>query len=486
MSTTPAASDAGPPPGRSLWWALLLLWSGLALLFAAYHSWLLAFIRAHGGQLGSITDWMVAPLYARWQLEWPGLRLLPALLAVGALAGAVPIILDRRCSPRRVVALGMGLFLAVGLGVSMIDGPHRYRGVTVPPFATPLAHWASDYFGDVPKVELLGPRAFLERYAQRRLFSTFASHTRSHPPGPVLFHWIVSRAVFYDPVIGALAVIAVGALALPLVYLIGRDVYGEEAARRALLLFLVTPSVIMFGVTSMDSVFMVNGLVCVWLFVRWWRGAPGVWPPLALGVALGLGTFMTYSIFFLGACLILIALLEPRHPWPRVFLDGGLALIAYLGFYLSLAWVGFQPVRALRASIGFDARLMGTGVESVGRYLNQSVCHALAFGFGLGVAIGGIWLRGFCSALKTAASRSRRDAFALASGLTLVAMIFSSLFSFEVERVWLFMVPILVLAGASHLCALERRLGGRGATYATLAVSALQLLLAETLLDTFW
>jgi hypothetical protein len=490
MSNTAVRTEGGPPSAPAatwpLWRGLVLSWSGLALLLAAHHRWLLAWIRANGGELGSIKEWMVPPLYATWQGEWPGVRLVPALLAVAAVAAAVPVVLDQRRRSARVVALGMGLFLATGLGVASIDGPHHYRGVVVPAFATPLAHWASDYFGDVPKVERLGPGGFVQRYAQPRFFGGLATHSKTHPPGPVLFHWLVSRIVGYHPVRGAFAVIAVGALAVPLIFLIGRDVYGAEVARRAMLLWLVTPSAILYGVTSMDSVFMVSGLVSLWLFAGWWRGAPGAWRPLLLGVSLAICTFLTYSLFFMGACLISIALLDERRQWRRAFFGGALALVGYLGVYSLLMVVGFNPLRALRASIGYDAGLMGTGVESVGRYFNQTIAQVMAFGFGLGVAVGGIWLRGLGAAVKTAATGAGRDAFALGSGLTLLAMIFSSLFSFEVERVWLFMVPPLVLVAGRQLWTLEARVGGRAMTYATLAVSAVQLLLAETLLGTFW
>jgi hypothetical protein len=252
------------------------------------------------------------------------------------------------------------------------------------------------------------------------------------------------------------------------------------------LLFLVTPGAIMYGVTSMDGVFMVSALLSLWLFVRWWRGAPGGWGPLVLGASLALGTFLSYSLFFLGACLILITLLDGRRGWRRAIVGGTVALAGYLAVYLVLAAAGFDPVRALRASIRYDARLMGTGVESAGRYFNQSVAHIMAFGFALGLSVGGIWLRGLWAAVKSAASGGGRDAFALGTGLTLLAMVFSSLFSFEVERVWLFMVPPLALVAASHLSALEASRHGRAATYATLALSAVQVVLAETLLSTFW
>ena len=478
----PAQTDGEPHAAlRPPWRAPVVLWSALAVLFGAYHRWLLAWIRANG-ELGSIKEWMVPPLYATWQREWPGGRLVPAVLALAAVAAAAPVILDPRRRSRTVVALGMGLFLAVGLGIASIDGPFHYRGVVVPAFATPLVHWASDYFGDVPKVERLGPAGFLQRYPERRFFDGLATHSKSHPPGPVLFHWLVSRIVGYDPVRGALAVIAVGALAVPLIFLIGRNAYGEDVGRRGVLLWLVTPGAILYGVTSMDSVFMVCGLASLCLFMGWWRGAPGPGRPLLLGVSLAAGTFMTYSLFFMGACLIVITLLDEQLRWRRAFVAGGLALGSYVAFYLVLWAVGFDPVRALRASIGYDARLMGTGIESVGRYFNQTIAQAVAFGgFALGVAVAGIWLLGLAAAARDAAGGAGRDAFALGSGLTLLGMIFSSLFSFEVERVWLFMLPLLVLVAARHLSML-----GRHVTYATLALSAVQLLLAETLLGMFW
>lgn len=46
-----------------------------------------------------------------------------------------------------------------------------------------------------------------------------------------------------------------------------------------------------------------------------------------------------------------------------------------------------------------------------------------------------------------------------------MGMAFSSLFSMEVERVWLFMVPLVALVAARHLRVLEARLSGRAITF---------------------
>ena len=93
-----------------------------------------------------------------------------------------------------------------------------------------------------------------------------ANHSRTHPPGPVLFLWGVSRLFGPGLVPAWLATVLFASLTTIPVFFLARDLYGEPAARRALALFLLVPSVILFTTTSMDGpmmVFLVAAIVGV-------------------------------------------------------------------------------------------------------------------------------------------------------------------------------------------------------------------------------
>jgi hypothetical protein len=463
---------------RGLGWHWLLA----ALSFYAYHRALIAldaepFPEPHRS---------VAPLFAQWAPQWPGAWLAPPLAAVALLFFSVRWLLEPRWPPMRVVGLALVHFFVVGLSVSMIDGLREYRGRVEPGFVRPVArhHW--EYFGDAPLVERMGPREFVHRYSQRRLFSKLAVHSKSHPPGPVLFHWLVGRIFGYGWWTAALATIVVGGLTVPLLYALGRDVYGDAIARRGLLIWLVTPNVMLLTVTGMDGVFAAFGTLSLWLFARWRRSGSLV-AALALGISLGAGTFMTYSMVFLPVGMTIITLLDAPRDWRRRAHTAGAAAAGFVSFHLVLVvGLGHQALASLRTSMSHAAALMGTGRETLGRYLELSTAQVMVFLIGLGVAVSVVWLRGIADAVRESRGRRPIDAFALGTALTLALMAFSSLYSMEVERVWLFMVPPVALVGARHLWTLEERWGTRAALWATIAASAAQLLAAEVVLDTLW
>jgi hypothetical protein len=124
---------------------------------------------------------------------------------------------------------------------------------------------------------------------------------------------------------------------------------------------------------------------------------------------------------------------------------------------------------------------MGSGMETVSRYLNQSMAHLLAFVIGIGLPLAVLWLHGLAASVRAAGPG---DGFALATSLSVLLMAFSSLFSMEVERVWIYMVPLLALVAARpfgpHVPAHER------VFTVALALGAVQLLAAEAFVATPW
>jgi hypothetical protein len=128
---------------------------------------------------------------------------------------------------------------------------------------------------------------------------------------------------------------------------------------------------------------------------------------------------------------------------------------------------------------------MDTGRETAWRYAAIGIANLAAFLMGIGLALAALWLR------AAAASVARRephaaDPLALTAAATVLAMAFSTLFTLEVERVWLFMVPLVAVAAGRYLHELMEASGSLAAFRTAAALQCLQLFAAEALLRTGW
>jgi hypothetical protein len=257
----------------------------------------------------------------------------------------------------------------------------------------------------------------------------------------------------------------------------------------ALALFVVTPNFVMVTATSMDGPFAVLPTLAAWLFLRALRARRGSAALAVLaGIAGAAACFMTYAALFLGPLLVLLGLFAARARW-----TGGRRLLASLALgaagafavYAALAAAGYDAPAALRASIAHDHGLMDTGRETTWRHLSIGVANLAAFLTGLGVALTALWLRATAGAVRRFRA-GEADPLALAAAVTVLAMAFSTLFTLEVERVWLFMVPVVVAAAARHLHGLVEETGRLAVLRTAAALQCLQLFASEALLRTGW
>ena len=365
-----------------------------------------------------------------------------------------------------------------------------------------------EYYGDVPRVDELGIRRFLRDYSKPELFDSLSGHTRTHPPGGVLFLWHVSGLFGYNLISASLITILFTALTAIPIYRLAEMLYGKKVARYALLLFLITPNFVMFTGTSMDGPFSVFPILSVYLFYvareretipdqKWYEFRPY---SLLTGLSLALGMFMTYSTVVVGVFLCVIALLERQRfvQYLKVLL---FAASGFIGFYLLLfVLTGFRPIEALIAAIKKDEVGMGTGYESVGRYFHLSFANLFAFLIGVGLPITTVYLRQLVSTIRewrqdALASEHEMgaprtpwifrhenvDTFVIGFLITLLFFTFSTLFTMEVERIWIFMVPFFVIPVAKHL--IDRPMSD---FYWVTGILVAQLIVGEVLLYTYW
>ena len=480
----------------------------LALFFVGYHFFLFYVMRATDLVLGAVRyERHIIPLYAEPNVSF-SLWIVPALIVCVGFLYLCHRYLLSELPARRLLWISVACFIAIHISVAQIDG---YRPLTVDEETTqilallePYTRTSLEYYGDVPRIDELGLRGFLREYSTPELFDTLSGHTRTHPPGGVVFLWLVSKIFGYNLVSASLASILFTVVTVIPIYRLGEHLYGEKVGRYALLLFLITPNFVMFTGTSMDGPFSVFPILSVYLFYKarhqetlpdqtWHEFRPY---SLLTGITLALGMFMTYSTVVIGVFLCVLALLE-RHRFAQYLKILLFAASGFIGFYLLLfVLTGFRPLEALWAAIKKDESGMGTGYESPARYLHLSIANLFAFLIGVGIPLTLVWLRQVVAAVKTWRSvgqettqrrlawllrHERIDTFLIGFVITLLYFTFSTLFTMEVERIWIFMVPFFVIPVAKYLTA--RPLSD---FYWVAGILAAQLIISEVLLYTYW
>jgi len=168
----------------------------------------------------------------------------------------------------------------------------------------------------------------------------------------------------------------------------------------------------------------------------------------------------------------------------RHFVRAALTCLAFYGaLYLA---VGYDPVAALQRAVWANNELVGTGHATLVQYVHVSLANLFAFLFGMGFALVGVWLLQVKVAVERARAGEGADLFVLAFPISLLIITFSTLYTLEVERIWMFMALMLTVAAGRYLDDRHERGGGDAAFYWTAGLLGLQVLGAETFFDTLW
>jgi len=284
---------------------------------------------------------------------------------------------------------------------------------------------------------------------------TLPTHPSGHPPGMLL---TLDLLGITGPAGMAALTIGVGALAVPLTYVLGRSVLDDPRARIATLLVGFSPAVLIIGVSSADSLYATLALAAGCALFASRRAARLLGPP-----ALALASFFSPALLAIGAWAVVVrALRSERATAVRLGIGCAVAVVAF--YVLMRLITGFDLIATVRA-IDADYR---RGVASVRPYWFWLFGSPAAFLVALGIPIAWLAVRAL----------GRRDPSA--AGLAVVIVI-SSLLGYtkaETERIWLFLVPLACLAAATELPIRRLRL--------VFGVLAAQAILAELLLDTIW
>ena len=458
----------------------------IACFFLLYHKFLAHWMRTASINLGAVRFHRhVVPLYALPQTDL-SIWIFPALVVlIVFLLLYRKIFLQRSVSLTHFFLISIGFFLAISISVAMIDGYREVAGRQLPAFLEPYTRTNYEYYGDVPKVDQVGFWSFLRDYAKPELFSTLSGHAQTHPPGGILFLWIVCKLFGYNLLAASLGSVVFTSLTVIPIYLLARELYGETIGRYALALFLITPNFVMFTGTSMDGPFSLFPILSLYLFYKGKGSERTVRYGFLTGISLGCGMLMTYSTVFIGLffsvvlLLTLILDLERFRSTLTLLLIAGVTFVAF--YLLMFLFTGFNLFEGLQASIRKDSARLGTGYETIELYLHLSIGNLFAFLIGIGIPITTVWLRQVVRTIRGERRGEPIDIYVIGYLISLLVISFSTLYTMEVERVWIFMAPFVLIPVAKYLS--QRRIAD---FYWVAGSLCLQLVLFEVILYTYW
>jgi methylthioxylose transferase len=284
------------------------------------------------------------------------------------------------------------------------------------PFTRPVEQ-RIDYHVAFPLVQR-DPIGFLRHYAQ--LVATLPIHPAGHPPGATLLSFALTRAGGGIPG-EAVLILLLGAAAVWPVHVLATRLVGEGPARRAVLIFALAPSTLIYSATSLDAVFTLIAACCVAAFAtrRYLIGA----------AAAAAGVFCAYA---LALAPVWAALTAPRRHRARVVVVSAAACLVVFGG-VALA-TGYQPVAAFQATVDRAAQV-NRGWRPYWYWL---VGGPAAFLIMLGPMLAERFLAGV--------ERATPGARALAACFLVATL--AGVMRAEVERLWQFAVPLAAIAAA--------------------------------------
>jgi methylthioxylose transferase len=387
-----------------------------------------------------------------------------AIVALAVMLLVLPRSLDWPRWAFLATAVGVGFVVSVSLAAEA----HGWSAVTAP-FQRSL-----EYYASVPLVRELGPRAFAERFPD--LGAQLSLHAATHGPNAVLFLWVLWKLTGGSLLGVSLLVALVGVAGVLPTYGIARELTDERGARLAALLFLCAPGALIYSATSMDAVFMTVVACGLAALVRFPRS--GVWAIVA-GALWALAFSFTFGSFVLGLFAAGLCVVTVRERRSSIAVLAGRAVLIIAGLVLGLALLRFTEGANLIADFRAASRAHYHDPSRARPYLFWVVANIPAF----------LWVAGVVqSALFAFQTRHRWHARAFGFETVLVGVLavstVSGVFLGEVDHIWLFFIPpLVVVAGQGLETTLQER---RGSLRMVLGGALVQTLLIQLLLYTYW
>ena len=394
-----------------------------------------------------------------------------------------------------ILAVAMGLKIAIDVSITMINGQF------LPPITE---HGVAQYLTDVPKFDSLGD--ILRNYTAKA--NQLTTHAGTHPPGPVLTLWLATKYFGYDRLTKAFLIIFTAPVSLIPIYLLARQIFDRRVAFYMLALYLVTPNIVLLTATCMDAfyaVFLISSIYFYFLALK----KRSVILAILTGVSLAVSMFLTFATTFLGIYFMALAGLTYlnntkafRNHFTTLCVSGGTFVLVYLLMYLT---TGYNAIACLKGAIYIDKHGsvhhggLGTGYETMSRYLFISATNLFAFSSCLGAITVTLWIRELISTIRTIPplktgenqtedqeSATGSFNFLLAYVAVLILIAASTLYTAETERIWMFMAPFILIPTAAHLKKHIDQQNSHQIFYVTITLLFAQTVVFEIFLNTLW
>jgi hypothetical protein len=440
---------------RLFWWSVCLLGAVVIAKFAVFYL-----------AKGYLPDRLL--FYALPSPKFSGiLWLLP--IAASLFAFWKWRVLWERWSSRRFLGALSLIFVLFSLGVA---GLREGAASIQEPFTR--AEW--EYAGALPLVSTV-PQ-FLRSYTSIQIQAELPEHARTHPPGYILTLALLQRTFHANLFWLAFLVVLLGGLFVIPVYYFWRWFLGEEELRRALPLLIFVPSIVMFSATSMDFLMLLSFWSALAVsFAGWKKGrALAFLGGLIAGVAL-LMNFL--FLFFAPVFLFFFGKLwreTQEGERKRLILRGLWSLAGFLVFAVLLErGAGYSFVENFFLANAVHRDVVNAGASSAFSYLSFAFINLFAFFFYLGIPSIILLFRGGAKPLFLSEKRIISFGFFL-----VFFFVLTGLFQGEVERLWLFVVPLFVAPLAEAL------VRTRANPSALISLLVFQVIVIQVLFYTYW
>ncbi|MEV4825859.1 glycosyltransferase family 39 protein [Micromonospora sp. NPDC049274] len=368
------------------------------------------------------------PVYGIWAPTWDRLSL-TVLPAAVLLAGTAWLVTSSRRIPTWLALgalIGCGVLTALAVGLVRGDPHDLVRGLSTGP-KSPY------YTSDLHFLDELGVREFIERHP-RMTTALHSYNSRTHPPGTLVFLYLLFRLFGSAHTLRIATVLAALALAAAAcAWAIGRALGGERAGRIAAALFVAAPGPLMLAYSSLDMTFALVMSAAVALFVLAIHRRSAL-VAAAAGAVLGLGTLLTFATSFVALAATLAVLVQSGSLQRAARLLGAALAGGALVLVLARVLGGFDVLASYRSS-------PGAGRPYDPYWIIGSPSAWLIYA-GLPLAALGI------AGLFWAVPDARRPVLPLILVLLMVGWaalptVYTKLRPGEVERTWAFLYPLL-------------------------------------------
>ena len=311
-----------------------------------------------------------------------------------------------------------------------------------------FTHSKLDYRGDARKIA--GAGDFLKDYD--KLAPTLSQHGQVHPPGYAMLHYLFIKIFGDNLLLTALSIIFLGSLAIIQVYFLARK-FDEENARLATMLFIFAPAYVIFSATGVDVVFF---LIISLLFLSIFY-SKNYWGWARSGAILAIAMFSHFIAPLFGVIAAIYSYLKNRNLKKtaiEMLLLGGVPILIFLLIKIT---VGYDIINNFVAARGLmSMQFADLGIKTIYSSPGYYVLYQLMSLVPFLIYLGWPFILNYVKAVRgeTRAifkDRSPQKILIVLGWAFLPVLLFAGVFMAETERLWIFLIPFLVLPAAKKI-----------------------------------